>query len=181
RFLGVAGAAGGSLVLDRPVWPAESAGRAVKATSTLSAAQLPKGNSPLALAFPHFPHRLHAFIWRNWTLVPAERMAQVVGASAADIKRIGRAMGLFEQPSITADLQRRSYITVIRRNWHLLPYEQLLSLLDWTPDQMAYTLREDDFLLVKLGNLKPQCEPIRYAPPSETVLARERAIADVLR
>ena len=27
---------------------------------------------------------------------------------------------------------------------------------------MAFTLREDDFLFVKLGNLKPRCEPLRY-------------------
>jgi hypothetical protein len=181
RFLGVAGAAGGSLILDHPVWAAESVGRASKTPSALSVAQLPTGNSPPALTFPQFPDRLHAFVWRNWTLVPADRMAQVVGASAADIRRVGQAMGLFEQPPITADQQNRSYITVIRRNWHLLPYEQLLSLLDWTPERMAYTLREDDFLLAKLGNLKPQCEPIRYAPASETVRAREQAIADVLR
>jgi hypothetical protein len=97
------------------------------------------------------------------------------------LRRIGQAMGLFDPPPITRDQQRRSYITVIRRNWHLLPYEQLLQLLGWTPEQMAFTLREDDFLFVKLGNLKPLCEPIRYAPPSANVLARERAIAAKLR
>jgi len=30
---------------------------------------LPRGSSPAALAFEHFPDRLHAFVWRNWELV----------------------------------------------------------------------------------------------------------------
>ena len=75
---------------------------------------------------PHFPTRLHAFVWRNWPLVTPERMAQVVGAKQADIVRMGRAMGLGNPPRITRDQQARSYLTVIKRNWHLLPYEQLL-------------------------------------------------------
>ncbi|MCL5098067.1 MAG: hypothetical protein M1608_11190, partial [Candidatus Omnitrophica bacterium] len=70
---------------------------------------------------------------------------------------------------------------MIRRNWHLLPYDQLLELLDWTPEQMAFTLREDDFLFIKLGSLKPQCEPLRYSPPSQATLDRDHAIAQVMR
>src|SRR5687767_11753824 len=81
---------------------------------------------------PHFPDRLHAFVWRNWTLVPIDSMAQVVGATVDEIAAIGRGMGLQGPPAISADQWRRSYITVIRRNWHLLPYEQLQELLGWT-------------------------------------------------
>ena len=147
----------------------------------IQARDLPKGGAPKALTLPHFPDRLHAFVWRNWTLVTPERMASVVGAKPDDIIRMGRAMGLAGPPDVTKDQQRRSYITVIRRNWHLLPYEQLLTLLGWTPEQMAFTLREDDFLYVKLGNLKPQCEPLPYAAPNEASLAREREIAELMR
>ena len=42
-------------------------------------------------------------------------------------------------------MKTRGYITLIRRNWHLLPYEQLLELVEMTPEQLAFTLREDDF------------------------------------
>ena len=90
-------------------------------------------------------------------------------------------MGLGNPPRITGDQQARSYLTVIKRNWHLLPYEQLLQLLGWTPEQMGFTLREDDFLYIKLGNLKPQCEPLRYQPPDEATLQREREIARIVR
>lgn len=90
-------------------------------------------------------------------------MARVVGAQSGDIRALGAAMGLGRPPRITREQQRRSYITVIRRNWHLLPYEQLLALLGWSAEELAYTLREDDFLWVKLGSLKPKCAPVRWS------------------
>jgi len=89
-------------------------------------------------------------------------------------------MGLSSAPRITDDQQRRSFITVIKRNWHLLPYEQLLDLLGWTPERMAFTLLHDDFLFRKLGGLKPRCEPLTWAPPDDQTLQRERGIARVV-
>jgi len=112
--------------------------------------------------------------------VPTERLAKTVGATREQILKMGRAMGLADPPEISADQQRRSYITVIRRNWHLLPYEQLLQVLDWTPDQLAFTLREDDFLYIKLGMLKPKCEPLKYAEPDEKARAREAEITKII-
>lgn len=147
----------------------------------MTAAALPRGSAPKPVPFPHFPDRLHAFVWRNWQLVPARRMGEVVGASARKIVRLGRSMGLAGPPRITVEQQRRCALSVIKRNWQLLPYEQLLQLLGWTAEQMAFTLREDDFLYVKLGNLKPQCEPLRYHPPDAGAQARAREIAGVLR
>lgn len=147
----------------------------------LAAAELPVGAAPEPVAAAHFPDRAHAFVWRNWPLVPVERMAKVIGAEPDDVLRMGKAMGLTGPPEVTADQQRRSYITVIRRNWHLLPYEQLLELLGWSADELAFTLREDDFLYVKLGNYKPKCEPVKYAAPDEATLRREEQIAAAVR
>src|SRR6266404_4328543 len=155
--------------------------RAATKTSGIALADLPKGEAPQPLSLPHFPDRLHAFVWRNWPLVPAEPMARVVGANTSEILRMGHAMGLSGSPRIAPQQRARSYITVIKRNWHLLPYEQLLELLDWTAEKLAYTLREDDFLFVKLGNLKPQCKPLRYQSPGQSILDQERAIARVIR
>src|ERR1035441_3636144 len=42
----------------------------------LTAADLPRGSAPKPVLFPHFPDRLHAFVWRNWPLVPARRDRQ---------------------------------------------------------------------------------------------------------
>lgn len=66
---------------------------------------------------------------------------------------------------------------MIRRNWQLLPYPQLLKLLGWTEEELAFTLREDDFLYVKLGLLKPKCEPLTYTPPTPEQNARAAEIA----
>jgi hypothetical protein len=142
---------------------------------------LPEGSAPPSLPCPHFPNRLCAFVWRNWQLVPLDRLAAVVGASTADIRSLGDAMGLGRPPRITLEQQRRSYITVIKRNWHLLPYEQLLHLLNWTAEELAYTLREDDFLFVKLGNLKPRCAPLRFEPLDATAQAQLLKLGRIVR
>ena len=65
-------------------------------------------------------------------------------------------------------MNARGYVTLIRRNWHLLPYDQLLELLGMTPEQLAFTLREDDYLWIKLGSLKRNV--IRWADCSGLVL-----------
>ena len=146
-----------------------------------SVSDLPKGNAPASLSLTHFPDRLHAYLWRNWALVPTERLAAVVGATRKEVLQLGQAMNLPKPPHITADQQRRSYITVIKRNWHLLPYEQLLRLLDWTPEQLAYTLREDDFLFLKLGSHKPKCEPLKFVHTDEKSRQSERNLARIVR
>jgi hypothetical protein len=178
-FIQTSSAVVGGLALGTQFLPALANAGGTK--SLLSAADLPMGNAPKPVACPHFPDRLHAFVWRNWPLVTPERMAKVVSAKKSDIVRMGRAMGLGDPPPITHDQQIRSNITVIKRNWHLLPYGQLLDLLDWTPDRLAFTLREDDFLFIKLGSLKPKCEPLHYVPPDEKTLRREREIARLVR
>ncbi len=147
----------------------------------LASSDLPTGPAPEPVPLPHFPDRFHAFVWRNWQLVPAERMAKVVGAKKGDILRVGKAMGLNGPPPISEDQRRRSYISIIRRNWHLLPYDQLIELLGWTPERMDYTLREDDFLYIKLGRLKPKCEPLKFAEPDEKAKAREQEMARILK
>ena len=149
--------------------------------SMLSAVTLPEGAAPEALNFSHFPDRLHAFVWRNWRLAPLDRMAEVVGATEADVRTVGKAMGLPDPPEITGTQLQRTYITLIRANWHLLNYEQLLQLLGWDEARLAYTLQEDDFLFIKLGSLKPSCPPLAYAPPTEAVKAREAEIAAIVK
>jgi hypothetical protein len=152
-----------------------------KLFATGNAAALPMGSAPPALDFSWFPNRLHAFVWRNWGLVPRERMGRVVGAKRNDIVSVGHAMGLELNRELNDEERRRAGLTIIRRNWHLLPYEQLLELLGWTADQMAYTLREDDFFFVKLGLLKPKCEPLRWSDPTPAEIARATEIRKLIR
>jgi len=46
--------------------------------------ELPRGSAPPPLDFPHFPNRLHAYVWRNRQLVPAERLAKAVGGDSRE-------------------------------------------------------------------------------------------------
>jgi hypothetical protein len=134
---------------------------------------LPEGSAPAAIVARHFPDRVHEFVWRNWNVVVPARLAKVVGASVQDIMAIAESMGLPPAGEIPKEMKSRGYVTLIRRNWHLLPYDQLLELVEMTPEQLDYALREDDMLWYKLGLLKPKCEPLRYHPPDEA--ARRRA------
>lgn len=128
---------------------------------------LPAGSSPEPVAAAHFPSRLHAYVWRNWELVPAARLASVVGASERDVASLAASMGLPPQSGAEAERLRLGAVTVIRRNWHLLPYDQLLDLLGWSAERLAFTLREDDFLFNKLGLLKPRCPALAWEPPGD--------------
>ncbi len=137
------------------------------ATGVVLANELPTGTAPAPIEFKHFPGRVHAFVWRNWEMVSLERMADMLDTTPEKVRTLGRSMGLSPHVPPPPEYQQRGYITLIRRNWHLLPYDQLLELLDWDAQRLAFTLREDDFLWIKLGSLKPSCAPLRYAEPND--------------
>src|ERR1035437_5086119 len=88
-FLKTSSAAAGGLALGGFVWPALA--EVGDKTSAMTVADLPKGTAPKPVSFPHFPSRLHAFVWRNWPLVSPARMARVVGAKPAGLVCLGRA------------------------------------------------------------------------------------------
>jgi len=123
--------------------------------------------SPAPIPEPHFPGRLHEFVWRNWELANTVHMADVIKTSPEKVLNVGISMGLPKKQELSSDQLRRIYITVIRQNWHLLPDEQLIELLGWSREQYEYHLKEDDFLWTKLGSLKPRCERLIYRPPSK--------------
>src|SRR5947209_2166401 len=101
----------------------------------------PVGDRPAPVAVPHFPDRLHAVVWRNWGLVESARLATVLGGTAEQITAVAASMGLPPAVRVQPEWRRRGYITLVRRNWHLLPYDQLLGLLDMTADELAVALR----------------------------------------
>ena len=73
-----------------------------------------------------------------------------------NVKALATSMGLPPATTIPPEMKSRGYITLLRRNWHLLPYEQLLDIVEMTPERLAFALREDDFLWIKLGSLKTE-------------------------
>ena len=139
--------------------------------------EIPVGNAQKALGFPFFPAQHLAVIWHNWNLVHPAKIAEVLETTEANIVADAEAMGLIRDDSNLELFAERGYQTVIRTNWHLLNYEQLLKLLDWTPDHLAFTLKEDDFLWVKLGEMKPICEKVVYRELNSTEKQRVAEIA----
>lgn len=135
--------------------------------------QLPTGPAREPIAVDHFPDRLHAVVFRNWRLVPTSILARTLGATEPQLQAMAASMGLPPAGLVPDDLRRRAYITILRRNWHLLPYEQLMELTGMSAPELSVALREDDFLFIKFGNVKPRTPKLLYAEPDEA--ARKRA------
>src|SRR3984957_19750238 len=132
--------------------------------------------APEPISEPHFPSPLYEFVWRNWELANADRIAKVLRTTAAAILELGASMGLPKKPHLADDQLTRLYITVIRQNWHLLPEEQIVELLGWTRDRFQFALKEDDFLDIKLGLPKPRCSELVYHAPSAAEKMRAREV-----
>ena len=142
-----------------------------------------EGGRHAAATCAPFPDALSAFVWRNWPVVDVDRMAKTIGADKAALEAIAGEMSLpVPQPPVSPYWRRKGYITVVKRNWHLLPYSQLLTMVDMTRAELAYSLVEDDFLFSKLGNEKPFCEPVACtADAASKGRARRLEIAKALK
>ena len=139
---------------------------------------LPAGDRPAPIHYPHFPTRFQAVIFRNWGVIPAARLAAVLRCTEDQVRDCAEEMGLERIIVVNPKWVSHSYLTIIRNNWQLLPYSQILEMLGWSADKMAYTLKEEDFFWTKLGKLKPETEAVHYEPLTEelhkaTALLRE--------
>ena len=86
----------------------------------LGALELPPESDYEPIATPHFPSRLHAFVWRNYPLVTTERMAEVLGCSRPEVDGIARSMGCRPTASDQRKPMAASYITG-SANWETFP------------------------------------------------------------
>lgn len=114
-----------------------------------------------------FPDALSAFVFRNWSLVSAETLAKAIGADAAAVRRIAGEMGLDPRAGVAADWARGGYVTILRRNWQLLPYSQILEVSGLSRKDLRHALMYDDFLLSKLGADKPAAARIVWSADAE--------------
>lgn len=121
--------------------------------------KLPKVKIDKQLKLPHFPDMFHAAVFRLWETVSKERIAAALGTSCEIVQKAADDMGLPKQ-CVNPNWKNRGYITTIRNAWQILPYDQLLKLLDWSEEKLASVLKDDDFLEIKLGNFKPYCEKV---------------------
>lgn len=116
-----------------------------------------------AVTLEWFPTKMQAFIFRAWEFVPASKIADVLGTSEENVIKQAEKMGLYKQ-YLTDEWQKRGYITIIKSLWHILPYSQILQVLDRDEEWLSKALIEEDFLRCKLSpdDKKPVCEAVVY-------------------
>lgn len=136
--------------------------------------KLPKVNDNIKYELEYFPSHFHAAVFRLWETVRAEKIASALGVSEDIVNKAAFDMGLPEQ-KFNPKWEDRGYITTIRNAWHILPYNQLLALLDKNEDELAVLLKEEDFLASKLG-IKPFCEEVK---PVVLDSEGEKKLADI--
>ena len=133
-----------------------------------------------SMSLPHFPAAYQAVIFRNAGIVPVERIAKVIGTDVQTVCREAEKLG-FDSVEADPAWQKKGYISIIRANWFLLDYDGLCTLLGWTIQQLSFTLREDDFLDVKLGRFKPSTPDVRIRPLTPDEEARTADIRSIVK
>lgn len=149
----------------------------------MASAKLPPVREDKVLSLPHFPSRFHAAVFRLWETVAAERIAEALEIPTDVVLKAAEDMGLPAQKYIEKWTER-GYITTIRNAWQILPYGQLLKLLGWSDEQLAITLKDEDFLDIKLGSFqpyKPYCEPVRVEELSGEQEAQLAKIKEIMQ
>ncbi|MBO5412488.1 MAG: hypothetical protein J6A38_05370 [Clostridia bacterium] len=126
------------------------------------------------------PQKWQTFLLRNYGLVTNAKLAEVLSTDEKTVEREVKRLGL-DGIRYTERWMQSGYITILRNNWHLLPYEQIMTLLNMTEAELEYNLKEDDFLDVKLGNFKPYAETLTYAPLTEAEIAQTEKIAEIIK
>lgn len=116
---------------------------------------------------PYFtPAKWQTLLLRNFGLVPASRLAAALATDEETVLREAARLGI-DRISYDPNWDKYGYINIIKNNWHLVPYSQLLTLLNMDEATLDYCLKEDDFLGIKLGFFKAQADPVLYTPLTE--------------
>ncbi len=132
-----------------------------------------------AIPTPHFPTRHQAFIFRACEYIPTEKIARILSTTVENVEHAMQDMGLPNYNPGNIWLQR-GYITIIRSMWHILPYEQLLDLLETDEETLAVIMREEDFLDIKLSS-KPLCNPVRWRELTDEEVIQTKRIKEWMR
>lgn len=107
---------------------------------------LPETSERSAVKYEYFPAHWQAVLFRNWGRVPVERLAKLMEADEAALRREAGRLGLDGKLNCDENWLTRGYLTTIRENWHLLTMQDIAYLLGITDEYLAFLLKEDDFL-----------------------------------
>lgn len=128
----------------------------------------------------NFPTLWQTVIFRNYAYVSTDKIAKVLKCTEETLKIEAERLGIGNQ-KYDKNWEERGYITLIRDNWFLLPYSQILTLLGITQEKLEFYLEKEDFLGVKLGNFKPYCEEVYYFPLNESQIEKTKQICSIVK
>src|SRR5579863_1099368 len=117
---------------------------------------------------PYFPSAAHQLVWRNWDLVPKERIARALGCDPIIVAKLAHSMSL-ETQQVPGQYRSRLQFKILRRNWDFVPYNQLTLLLNMPEGQIREFLLQDAFYIAHLGP-KPDGPEIRAENASNSGL-----------
>ena len=125
------------------------------------------------------PTKWQTVILRNYGLVKIDNLAKTLRCSKKRIEIEAKRLGIanIKYNNLWRD---KSYLTIIRNNWNLLNYEQLLILLGMREEELSYNLDNNDFLGVKLGNFKPNLEAIYYVKLNQEEIKETNKIRRII-
>ena len=126
-----------------------------------------------------FPQKWQTVIFRNYGLVSDDKIAKTVGMDVSTLKIEAERLGL--TVPYNPKWEKKGYITLIRNNWYLLPYAQLEKLLGYDEEKLEFVLTNEDFLRVKLGEMKPVCDEVYYAPLTAEEIAQTERLAKEIK
>ena len=129
------------------------------------------------IAVKYLPTTWQTVIFSYYGLISAGNIAKVLRCDEDTVKREAERLGLTGF-SGSVGFEKRGYITAIRNAWFILPYRQICELIGKTEKELDAILENEDFLRVKLGDFKPKCEEVIYAPLSEEQKAATARVAD---
>ena len=130
-------------------------------------AELSPVSDKKALIPSYFPSAQYAVIFKNFGILPVERIAAALQTDKENILRAAEAMGLSAKREIDTRFLTRGFLTIIRNNWHLLDYDGLCRLLDISKEKLTFILKEDDFFWVKMGYMKPDTGTSCWQDPTQ--------------
>ena len=129
----------------------------------------------------YFPSRAYATVFRNWDIVPHERLAAALHSDPKTLRLAGKALGLKPPPSLSPEEVQRNVEIIIRRNWPLVPRPQLDSLLGYTPVQLDEFLGKEISLRALLAQPPPGLTEIQLTAPDAQTTLRLSWFRDHLR
>lgn len=131
------------------------------------------------LAPEHFPFAWQAVIFRNWGKIAPKQIAEVLETDSETVIQEAERLGISKIPFLP-EWRKRGYLTILRENWHLLSYRQLIKLLEIDEEILSKWLYNEDFLFVKLGGHKPDVAEPKYTQLTEENIRRTEEISNLI-